>query len=197
MPELSFANSSVMVAPFHFFRSRPRIHALLRWWAVMLLSGSAAIGAEVAKEYQIKAAFVYNFTKFVEWPAERFAGADDPIVIGILGKNPFGESLENAVRGRKIGGRDITVISLSPSAEQTHVHVLFVAAGEEKGFDPKMVAGALTVGESERFAALGGMITFMAETEKVRFVINLESAERAQLKLSAQLLKLASMVRRK
>src|SRR4051794_22822700 len=151
------------------------------------MSASTAIGADIAKEYQIKAAFVYNFTKFVEWPAERFTGADDPIIIGVLGKNPFGDSLENAVRGRKIGGRDITVVMLSTIDDRPHVHVLFVAAGEEKGFDQRTAAGVLTVGESERFTALGGMITFMSETEKVRFVINLENAERAQLKLSAQL----------
>jgi hypothetical protein len=154
-------------------------------------------GSEVAKEYQIKAAFVYNFTKFVEWPPDRFASTSDPIVIGVLGKNPFGQSLENAVRDRKVGGRNIVIIEVNPATEGRIIHVLFVAAGEEKSFNRQIAPGALTVGETERFNGLGGMITFISDADKVRFMINLAQAEDAQLKLSAQLLQLASTVRRK
>jgi hypothetical protein len=168
----------------------------MAWCGVFFLSCVSGFAADIAKEYQIKAAFVYNFTKFVEWPPDRFAASTDPIVIGVLGKNPFGDNLENAVRGRKVAGRDIVIVNISSATSRTPIHVLFVASGEEKSFDPGLAAGALTVGESERFTALGGMITFISDADKIRFMINLEKADREQIKLSAQLLKLASTVRR-
>jgi hypothetical protein len=175
-----------------------RIFRVVGWCGALIVSCAInASGSEIAQEYRIKAAFVYNFTKFVEWPPERFASTEEPIVIGVLGKNPFGEDLAKAVEGRKVGGRSIVVLNVLPAAEHPPIHLLFVAAGEEKSFDPEMAPGALTVGESERFASLGGMITFISDIKKVRFMINLEIAERARLKLSAQLLKLASTVRRK
>ncbi len=175
-----------------------RIARIARWCVALLLTCAAtAYNAEIAKEYQIKAAFVYNFTKFVEWPSDQFGAPTEPIIIGILGKNPFGDSLEVAVRGRKVGGRDIVIIHVAPASRGTAVHVLFVPEGEEVAFDPQLAPGALTVGETERFNSRGGMITFISDAEKVRFMINLEHAERAELKLSAQLLKLASTVRRK
>jgi hypothetical protein len=176
----------------------PRLVWFAGWCAAIMVFGVMdASAADVAREYQIKAAFVYNLTKFVEWPPGRFASADEPIVIGVVGTNPFGEDLQKAVHGRKVGGRSIVVVNIQSSTEYRPVHLLFVAAGEEKLFDPAAAPGALTVGESKRFTALGGMITFISDVEKVRFMINLETAEEAQLKLSAQLLKLASSVRRK
>jgi hypothetical protein len=176
---------------------RSSLGSLPVWCSAFLLTCITALGADVAKEYQIKAAFVYNFTKFVEWPPQSFTDAAEPIVIGIVGKNPFGESLENAVRGRKVGGREIVIVNVTPEMQRRAIHVLFVAAGEEKSFDPKLAPSALTVGETERFNGLGGMITFISDAEKIRFMVNLEHADEAQLKLSAQLLKLASTVRRK
>jgi hypothetical protein len=172
------------------------VSRLFRRATGLLVCCATAFGADVAKEYQIKAAFVYNLTKFVEWPPARFDASSDPIVIGVLGKNPFGDTLEAAVRGRKVGGREIVIVGLSSTDAGSRVHVLFVAAGQEAYFDPDNPFGALTVGESDRFTALGGMITFIPDADKVRFMINLETAEEAELKLSAQLLKLASSVRR-
>jgi hypothetical protein len=167
-----------------------------------LLFGGAAISAapSISKEYQVKAAFLYNFTKFVEWPKECFASPEDPIVICILGSNPFGEALETAVHERKVNGRPLVVQRVQTPGELTRASVLFVGAGEEVrlGRDLKAIhaAGILTVGETERFTAIGGVVTFKTIDDKVRFEINAAAAESARLKISAQLQKLATAVRR-
>jgi hypothetical protein len=173
-----------------------------RWgwcgWALLGLS-ALTVRADVSKEYQLKAAFLFNFTKFVEWPAGRFADDTSPIVIGVLGRNPFEDKLANLVKDRLVNGRAIVVRSVTAADDPRTVHVLFVPGGEEPtGSAPAWQNSAvLTVGESRAFAALGGNITFTQEGDKVRFEINLATAERDELKISAQLLKLATAVRRK
>lgn len=161
--------------------------------------GPLPLRADVSKEYQLKAAFLYNFAKFVEWPAERFANETSPIVIGVVGRNPFEAELANIVKGRTVNGRAIVVKSITTASEVRSLHLLFLPGGEET----RLPAAAwrdvavVTVGESAEFAALGGTITFTQEGDKVRFEINLATAERDGLKISAQLLKLAASVRRK
>ena len=174
---------------------------------MVLLSGPAgawlAIGADtqVPKEYQLKAAFLFNFLKFVEWPASRFGSADEPIVLGVFGDNPFGAGLENTVRDRKISGRGIVVRSVQNTADAKATHLLFVSAAEESRFgalrEDLKAAGVLTVGESESFLKRGGIISFTIEGDKLRFDINMISADKAGLKISAQLQKLAKNVLRK
>ncbi len=160
--------------------------------------------AAVSKEYQVKAAFLYNFAKFVEWPAARFTDETSPIEIAVIGRNPFGDELENVVRGRTINGRSISV-SYVLSTDNVKkgaapYHVVYVTAGEERGLEQLAQlwsnASWLTVGESPRFAAQGGMVKFSTVDEKVRFEINADAAETAGLRISAQLLKLATAVRR-
>ena len=161
-----------------------------------------ARGAEepVSKEYQLKAAYLYNFTKFVEWPAPRFADELSPLIIGVLGRNPFGDELDKIVRGRTVNGRAIRVLVITTTEEMRTAHVLFVPAGEETR--PEFAAAVvqhlalLTAGESGAFTHGGGVITFTQADDKLRFTINLTSAERAGLKISAQLLKLATAVER-
>ncbi len=155
-------------------------------------------GAQVAKEYQIKAAYLYNFAKFVEWPAQRFADDQAPLVIGISGKDPLGEELQAIARDHKINGRSIVIKQVATAAEAGGVHLLFISDGEDSRM-PEMLAGlketaVLTVGESDKFIAAGGIINFVREADKVRFEINAGAAERAGLKISAQLLKLAKPV---
>ena len=171
------------------------------WRCAWLLLGLSALTlhADVSKEYQLKAAFLFNFTKFVEWPTARFADETSPIVIGVLGRNPFEDELVNIVKGRLVNGRAIAVKSVTAVDNLSSVHLLFVPSGEEP---PRPAAAwqhtaVVTVGETGAFAALGGTITFKHEGDKVRFDINLVTAERDQLKFSAQLLKLAASVRRK
>jgi hypothetical protein len=177
----------------------------MRWWrggwcGLVLLGLSAlTVRADVSKEYQLKAAFVFNFTKFVDWPVGLFADETSPIVIGVLGRNPFEDKLANLVKDRLVNGRAVTVRFVTAADDLRTVHLLFVPSGEEPpGSAPAWQNSALvTVGESGAFAALGGIITFKQDADKVRFEINLVTAERNELKISAQLLKLATAVRRK
>jgi len=152
-------------------------------------------------EHQIKAAFIYNFLKFVEWPPGRFANSDDPIFIGVVGKSSILLALETVVRDRRINRRDLRIKVVETPEAALAAHMLFIPAAEDRraGELLKAVAGSsvLTVGESEVFAKQSGMISFVPEGDKIRFEINMESAERADLKISAQLLKLARSVRRK
>lgn len=168
---------------------------------VLLAATPGLVQAEVTKEYQVKAAFLYNFTKFVEWPPDRFADAQRPITIGIVGRNPFGDELAKITGGRKINGRDIVIRLVTSEAEVLSADLIFVSAGEEEHLRDLTAmlqqAGILTVGESPRFAAAGGMITFVLERDKVRFQINQAASEQAGLKINAQLLKLATTVQRK
>ncbi len=155
-------------------------------------------GVPVLSEHQVKAAFLYNFTRFLEWPAQRFAGDGAPIVIGVFGKNPFGAELQEIARNHKVNGRDVVMKEIATVEEAGTVHVLFFSAAEDGHVVETLAAlkgaSVLTVGESEKFSAAGGMITFVREADKVRFEINADSAEQAGLKISAQLLKLAKSV---
>jgi len=157
-----------------------------------------AEGPAVSREYQIKAAFLYNFTKFVEWPPRRFAAPESPIVIGILGGNPFGDELAAIVRNRRVNNRSIEIRIVATEAEAEEVHVLFARAGQESRIAAMNTSlqtrCVLTVGETPLFAASGGIIDFVVEGDKVRFAINAGLGEQAGLRLSAQLLKLATAV---
>ena len=165
---------------------------------LLAVATAAARATDVAKEYKIKAVFLYNLTKFVEWPAECFPSDDAPIVIGVLGENPFGTELEELVRDRRVNGRSIKIVGLSAVEDAPPVHVLFIGASEERSFLRwlKPRAGVLTVGESSEFATADGMVIFTTIDDRVRFAINAESAQQAGLKISAQLQKLATTVRK-
>jgi len=147
------------------------------------------------KEYQIKAAYLYNFAKFVEWPEGRFADAQSPLVIGVLGQNPFGDELRAIARDHKINGRVITIQSVQTPGEAQRVHLLFIPASEDSRVAEVLAglkaASVLTVGESDQFKLAGGMICFVRQADKVRFKIVAAAAEQHGLRISAQLLKLA------
>jgi hypothetical protein len=170
-------------------------------WAVPSNAG-AADGAAAApgRECEIKAAFLYNFTKFIDWPAQTFANADAPIVIGVLGDSPCVQALERLVQDRKVNGRTIVVRRIASAAEAKVTQLLFVGSAQEAqfaGLEPAIESlPVLTVGESPGFATLGGAIDFVPQGDKIRFEINIDAAEHAGLKISAQLQKLAVVVHR-
>lgn len=167
------------------------------WWCLLffLLAGTGILRAEVSKEYQLKAAFLYNFAKFVEWPARTFATPETPLVIGVFRSNPFGGELEKAVKGRKINGHPIVVTLVPSAAAAKQTQILFVEASQ----DGKLAelkgalqgAPVLTVGESGSFAKQGGMITFTQQNNSLRFSIDNGAAQKAGMKISSQLQKLA------
>ena len=187
---------------FATFARRWHCRPLAVLLGVMCMSGSVSGGGEgaVSKEYQLKAAFLFNFTKFVEGPAKSFK-TDDAIVIGTFGRNPFGAELENAVRDRKINGRAIVVQPVQTAEAAKSVHLLFVSASEDARLDELKdlfsSAGILAVGESDAFVAHGGAIRFAVESDKLRFEIDMNAADQAGLKVSAQLQKLARSVHRR
>jgi hypothetical protein len=161
---------------------------------------SADSPAPVISESQIKAAFVYNFTKFVEWPDEAFADKSDPIVIAVLGETDVIADLEAIVAGRKVNGRSIVIRNVAVAADLAPAEVLFVPQSDDARFVellPEIGSYALlTVGESPAFAATAGAIVFVQQDGKLRFEINIAATERARLKVSAELQKLALSVRR-
>jgi hypothetical protein len=167
--------------------------------ASLLCMGGARAQSPPPSEYQLKAAFLFNFAKFVEWPPEAFAEVRSPLVIGILGKNPFGDGLERTIHGKAISSRPLIFKPISDPAEATNCHVLFISTSE-KARMPEILQGlrgasVLTVGETDHFTEDGGMIGFVLVTtqegNKIRFRINDEAARNAGLKISSKLLSLA------
>lgn len=157
-----------------------------------------AIAAEPVAftEHQIKAAFLFNFTQFVEWPSNTFTNAEAPLVIGILGDDPLGPALEQAVEGETVNKRPIAIRRSRHLSElKGNCHVLFICRSEKARL-PQLLAElrgqpVLTVAEINQFALQGGIIGFVIRDNKVRFEINLATAERAGLKVSSKLSKLA------
>lgn len=147
-------------------------------------------------EYQLKAAFLFNFAKFVDWPENAFAETNSPLVIGILGQNPFGQDLEKLVQNKSIGSHPLVVETLTSAAQARSCHILFVSNSEtphlREVFGGLRKACVLTVGENERFVESGGMINFVIEGKKIRFEINDSAAKEAGLKVSSKLLSLAA-----
>src|SRR3984893_3532314 len=142
------------------------LHALALLWAVPSNAG-AADGAAAApgRECEIKAAFLYNVTKFVDWPAQTFTKAEAPIVMGVLGDSPCVQALERLVKDRKVNGRTLVVRRIASAAAAQVTQMLFVGAAQEAqfaGLEPALHSlPVLTVGESPGFATLGGTIDFV------------------------------------
>ena len=148
-----------------------------------------------SKEYAIKAAFIYNFAKFVEWPAESM-NKSEPFIVCILGENPFGSSLE-ILQGKKVKGKNIIIKKAKRAEDMSQCHIVFVGSSVQNLAEILAHVKrhkALTVGDTAGFARQGGVINFVVKDEMVRFEINLDAATQAGLKISSKLLKLASIV---
>lgn len=146
-------------------------------------------------EYQMKAAFLYNFMKFVEWPGQSSRDTNSPVVIGVLGEDPFGKDLEAVIEGKRINDRPVGIQRFPPGSSPNLCDVLFIAASERRRL-PQLLRSlqnraTLTVGdEIDGFCQMEGMINFVKEAKKVRFQINNKAAERQGLKISSKLLRL-------
>ena len=178
------------------FRKNTDIAAGIIISALLLLFGFKVLAQDAAPtEYQIKAAFVYNFAKFVEWPSSSFATPTSPIVIGVLGDNVFGDNLQKTISNKVLNDRPLQFKEFHSVTEATNCHILFISTSD-KAKIIKIVQGlqntsVLTVGESAEFINSGGMINFVLESNKVRFQINDEAAKKSGLKISSKLLSLA------
>ena len=161
----------------------------------------AQSGDADSSEYLIKAGFIYNFAKFVEWPSAAFSQADSPIVIGVLGTDPFGNVLDRIVEGKKLGPRGFVVRRYKWGKDVKDLRdckILFVSASERTHVDEilQSVKGLpiLTVGETPGFAERGGVIRFTLEDNRVRFEVNVAAAHQADLNISSRLLTLAKII---
>jgi hypothetical protein len=178
--------------------------------AVGVLLAVAAWG-QAKEEYRVKAAFLYNFAKFVDWPPQAFKSGGDPISICILGKDPFGGALEQAVHGQVVQGRPFSVRQVADGSSEVHpdvhaeqwmgaCHILFVSSSERKRlasvFREIKTTGVLTVGESDNFTAEGGIVNFRIEEGSVRIQINVDAAAQQQIHISSKLLGVAEIVKK-
>jgi hypothetical protein len=149
-------------------------------------------------EYEVKAVMLYNFAMFVEWPAAESPSARTPLVVGVLGRDPFGAALDAITRGRNSPQMRVVVRRFGDLSHLDSCHILFIS-GSEKGSLPEVLAAVgrrsvLTVSDMEAFARAGGIIGFVLQAGKIRFEINHEAARRANLTVSSRLLQLASIV---
>ena len=146
-------------------------------------------------EYEIKAAFLSNFTQFAKWPAKAFSDPSAPFSIGILGDDPFGSSLEKSVQGQSVAGHKITIRRARRAEDLRGCQLVFISKSERARIAEHIAglqgAGILTVGETPQFTGHGGAIGFTMEGDKVRFEINSGNAQHAGLELSSRLLRLA------
>ena len=158
-----------------------------------LLLAPPRVAAAPPPEYQIKAVFLFNFAQFVEWPASAFADEHAPLVIGVLGEDPFGDQLDAAVRGERIGARPLVVRRYRHVEDIADCHILFLSSSESDQFD-KILAHLkgrplLTVGDTDNFNRQGGMVRYVTENNKIRLRINVEAAKAGDLVISSKLLR--------
>ncbi len=173
---------------------RPISALLLLVLTCALAVPGAALGG-TSSEYRVKAAFLLNFLKFIEWPKDVFADSEEKIVVAIVGDDPFGALLEEAFAGKTVRGRSVSIIRHKNLPVSTEADVVFVGPSEDRRL--REILGSLegvailTIGESERFGDAGGMIRLFVENRKVLFEVNPDEAARSDLKISSKLLGIA------
>jgi hypothetical protein len=149
-------------------------------------------------EYPVKLAFLYNFTKFVEWPPDSYRDAGASLAICIVGRDPFSRDIEGDLRTRIVASHPVKVLNVKPTDTLSVCHMVFIPATEKDHVNEIVRdlkgSSTLTVGETEGFAELGGIINLTVEGNKVRFEVNQLAAQRAGLKISSKLLSLAKIV---
>lgn len=167
--------------------------------AVLSVDLHLARGQEIqAPEYKVKAAFLYNFTKLVEWPTNAFASDQSPLLVGILGKDPFGKELDDLTTGRAVNGHALQLVRFSAVEQITNCHILFICESERRKLDSILDVARgkpiLTVGDMKGFETRG-MITLVKSNDSINLRINLAAAQEARLQLSSRLIRLDRSLR--
>ena len=189
-------------------RSKPGSASHRTWSRIIALAvgmllpvaaaGPTTASAGALSEYEVKAALLYNFAKFVEWPANAFPSPDAPFVIGVLGSDPLGSSLVRLLAGKTVTGRAIVIRLWVGPRDRGPCQMLFVAGSERSGLKQLLrdidQQPVLTVADMSEFAVQGGMIGLIVEDNRLRFEINTEGTDRAHLRISSRLLSLARIV---
>jgi hypothetical protein len=181
---------------------RPRM-AAVRLGVMFLLAGALLVfcGDAAFTEYQVKALFLMNFTKYVDWPVNAFAGTNTPVTIGIYGSNNFGDELQKAVAGRNVNGRSLVLRQIDSLEAAGQCQILFISNSEKKNLAAILARiktlPVLSVGETEQFTDQGGVVNFVKKDGKIRLEINLLAANEAKLHISSKLLSVADVVKGK
>jgi hypothetical protein len=166
--------------------------------AVAAVCAPAPLAAQNATTAEVKAAFLYNFARFTEWPADAFAETSAPFVIAIAGDEVLRQTIDYVTRGKVISGRPVRTRNVTEPADVANVQILYIG-GLSAGRAPDLLKEAgqrpvLTVGDTERFCEKGGMIAFLIEQNRVRFEIHFVATEQARLKVSSRVLTLAKAI---
>jgi len=164
----------------------------------LLLPGHSLSYAQTVSEDQVKAAYLYNFAKFVEWPAQDFANPTAPIRLCLLSNQSFESELNQIVKGKAVAGHPVTVVPVK-NAEQSHsCHILFISSSQDRQAQHIIEAlrdtSVLTVGETKGFVEKGGIVNFVLQDDRVQFEVNRRAANQAGLRISSRLLTLAKLV---
>jgi hypothetical protein len=164
----------------------------------LIVSAHGLYAADAPTENQVQAVFLYNFSRFVEWPAQAFAAPDDPFVIGIVGSDPFGARLDEAIRNEQVNGHPLTVRRFRSVSDIDNCQILFIDRSEIGHLGQILAAlehhSTLTVSQADGAAQHGVMIQFATENSRIRLRINVESARAAGLTISSKLLRPAEIV---
>jgi len=175
---------------------------MAHWWlcAGIVLAAVAPVlaGAATAREYQIKAVFLFNFTQFINWPSALFASARAPLVIGVLGADPYGSYLDETTRGEIVDGRPLVVERYRRVEDVATCHVLFISASEAGSMAAILARlkgrSILTVTDAGAASEQGGIIRFVTENNHIRLRIDVRAAKAAGLEVSSKLLRAAEIV---
>ncbi len=176
-----------------------QLAAVAMVWALIAVSSLHAQQSKPA-EYEVKAAYLYNFGRFVQWPAKVAAAKGDTFAFCVLGQDPFGPTLDATIASETIDGKQVMAKRISRPQDALNCRVLFISSSEDNRLKEILgvlgKASVLTVSDMPQFSLRGGMIQFLLEGNRIRFEVNLTTAESAGLTLSSELLKVALTVRR-
>lgn len=166
----------------------------------MLLGvGSGRISATSVSEYEVKAAYLYNFGRFVEFPANAPSSHAPTFTICVIGHDPFGPALDTTISGAEIDGKKVVARRIAKVEDGASCQILFVSSSESKRLREILTSvskmGILTVSDLPQFMQQGGMVQFVVADNRVRFAVNLQATQEAGLSLSSELLKVAAEVR--
>jgi len=191
------AQHTIMLGTLRFAQPTLLGAAAMRLLCGVMLLLTLTPARAAPTEYELKAAFIYQIARFVEWPSPPGALTSAPLRLCVLGGNPFGQTLET-IRGKPVNERRMEVSLLDMNADTRECNLLFIAAPAERHLERIAAlsrgSGMLTIGDTEGFAQRGAIVNFFLENGKIRFEINLETSRRAGLKISSQLLKLAHII---
>jgi hypothetical protein len=172
--------------------------SILGLFLALLQTTPSAAGTKLTHEYDLKAAFMFHFAQFVQWPPEAFPDTKTPLTIGILGDDPFGKSLDEIVMNEAVGGHKLVIRRFQKVSEIDSCHILFISPSEASRLDQISSQlnrrSILTVGETKDFAQRSGIIGFVISEKRLRLAVNLAAANAARLTISSKLLRQSQIV---